>query len=172
MSVRSNALKTVVLASFVSILVGCSGGEATGPDIPQISGSYSGTWTLTAENQDTGESSSASCPGSITIDSQSDGSFTGSYRIDAGGDCDTSDSGTASGNVRSDGGIDLSLGSASGSSSDFEDVTGCTVTGGDSKFTGSVSSGSMTIDAEFFADCPDGSGGTIPTRWVFDFNGS
>lgn len=162
-----------LIIGFVALLAGCGGEDSTGPTTPNIEGSYSGDWTLTAENQETGDSGSASCPGSITVDSQTDdGTFSGSYRIDAGGDCDTSDSGTVDGNVRSDGGIDLSLGSASGSSADFEDITGCVVTGGDSQLTGNASGGSMMIDAQFFADCQDQSGGTVSTRWVVEFNGS
>lgn len=154
------------------MLTACGGGDAgpTGPTIPDIQGTYSGTWSLTLTNQDTGESGTFSCPGSITVASQSEGSFSGSYLMEAGGDCDTSDSGDVAGTVRTDGGVNLGLGSASGSTADFEDITGCTYTGGDSQLTGSVSGGSMSIDGEFFSDCPDGSGGTVPIRWVFAFN--
>lgn len=170
---RVYALSLMLAVS--GLLVGCGGGESgegiTGPTIPNIVGSYSGDWSLTVEDQETGDSATASCPGSVNVDSQSQGSFSGSYRIDAAGDCDTSDSGTVAGEVRSDGGVNLSLGSASGSSSDFEEITGCTVTSGDSQLTGSVN-GSMSIDAQFYADCPDGSGGTFPTRWVMRFSGS
>lgn len=162
----------LLAAALVALTAGCGGDGPTGPTIPDIVGSYGGDWSLTVENRDTGESATVTCPGSITVDSQSEGSFSGSYRIDAEGDCDTSDSGTVDGDVRSDGGINLTLGSASGSTADFEDITGCTVTEGDSELTGSVSGGSMTIDAEFFADCPDGSGGTFPSRWVVEFSGS
>lgn len=157
------------------LLLGCGGGEEgggmTAPEIPNIEGSYAGDWTLTVEDRETGESATATCPGSINVDSQSSGSFSGSYLMEAAGDCDTSDSGTVDGEVRSDGGVNLTLGSGSGSSADFEDITGCTVTSGDSQLTGSVN-GSMNIDAQFFADCPDGSGGTFETRWVFEFSGS
>lgn len=168
---------TTVLLVGVAVLTvgGCGNGggdDVSGPTIPNIVGSYSGNWTLTAENRNTGESASISCPGNINVDSQNDGSFSGSYTIDAAGDCDASDSGTVDGEVRSDGGVNLDLGSASGSSTSFEDITGCTVTSGDSQLTGSVSGGNMSIDAEFFTDCPDGSGGTVPTRWVIGFSGS
>lgn len=165
---------TLAAAGCLLILTACGGGDAgpTEPTIPNIQGSYGGTWNLTLTNQNTGESASLSCPGSVTISSQSDDSFSGSYLIDAGGDCDTSDSGNVAGTVRTDGGVNLGLGSASGSTADFEDITGCTYTGGDNQLTGSVSGGSMSIDAEFFSDCPDGAGGTVPIRWVFAFNGS
>lgn len=165
-------LAPLLSAVLVVLTAACGGDDPTGPSIPDIIGSYGGEWSLTVENRNTGESATVTCPGSITVDSQTEESFSGSYRIDAEGDCDTSDSGTVDGDVRSDGGINLSLGSASGSTADFEDITGCTVTEGDSELTGNISGGSMTIDAEFFADCPDGSGGTFPSRWVFEFSGS
>lgn len=167
---------TSLLAGVAVLTVGACGNgggdDVTGPTIPNIVGSYSGDWTLTVENRNTGESASVSCPGNINIDSQNEGSFSGSYNINAAGDCDTSDSGTVAGQVRSDGGVNLGLGSASGSSASFEDITGCTVTSGDNQLTGNVSGGTMNIDAEFFADCPDNAGGTFPTRWVFEFSGS
>lgn len=167
---RTSAVAVTLCLALLAL--GCGGEDSMGPSIPSIEGSYSGDWTLTVENQDNGQSATVGCPGSITVDSQSEGSFSGSYRIDAAGDCDTSDSGTIDGNVRSDGGVDVSLGSASGSSADFEDITGCVVTGGDSRLTGNAAGGSMTVDAAFFADCPDGSGGTFSSRWVFEFSGS
>lgn len=172
--VQRVAVLTLVIG-LVATLAGCggeSGDEPMGPTIPDIVGSYSGTWTLTVENRETGDSASVTCPGSITVDSQSEGTFSGSYRIEAQGDCDTSDSGTVSGSVRSDGGVDLTLGSGSGSTADFEDITGCTLTSGDNRLTGNASGGSMAVDAQFFADCPDQSGGTFSSRWVFEFNGS
>lgn len=164
----------LLAAGCLFLLTACGGGDAepTGPSIPNIQGTYSGTWSLTATNQNTGDSGSGSCPGSITISSQSEGSFSGSYTVDAAGDCDTSDSGVAAGTVRADGGLNLGLGSASGSDTDIEDITGCTYTGGDSQLTGSVSGGGMSIDGEFFTDCPDGAGGLVPFRWVFAFDGS
>lgn len=170
---RTTGLMLAVAGSLF-FLTACGGGDAgpTEPTTPDIQGTYSGTWSITATNQNTGESGSISCPGSVTISSQSEGSFSGSYIMEAAGDCDTSDSGNIAGTVRSDGGVNLGLGSASGSTADFEDITGCTYTGGDSQLTGSVSGGSMSFDGEFFTDCPDGAGGTVPVRWVFAFNGS
>lgn len=163
----------VLLTCSVFALSGCGGGDSapTGPTFPDITGTYSGNWTLEVTNQNNGQSASASCPGSVTVASQSEDSFSGSYRIDATQDCNN-DSGDISGSVRTDGGINFTLSSASGSSASFEDITGCTVTGGDNQLTGNVTSGNMSVDASFFADCPDGSGGTFPTRWDFGFSGS
>lgn len=170
---RSTGLM-LAAAGCLFFLTACGGGDAgpTEPTIPDIQGSYSGTWSITLTNQNTGESATVGCPGSVTVSSQSEGSFSGSYILEAAGDCDTSDSGNIAGTVRTDGGVNLGLGSASGSTADFEDITGCTYTSGDSQLTGSVSGGSMSIDGEFFTDCPDGAGGTFPVRWVIAFDGS
>lgn len=153
------------------VLAGCGGSEGpTGPTYPDVTGTYSGAWTLQVEEQSSGQSAQSVCPGSITLSSQNQGSVSGSYIMEAGGDCDSSDSGNVSGTVRTDGAVSLGLSSPGGNASEFSELTGCTVTSGDSQMTGTITGTRLEVNASFFATCVF-DGQSYETRWTLEFDG-
>jgi hypothetical protein len=135
-------------------LVAC-GDDATGPAYPNARGNYAATWTFTLTLVSTGESASVTCPGTLSITSQSEGSFSGSFTVQATAECDAV-SGTISGTVRTDGGLNFST-TVPGSGDDpFETVLGCTFVAGDSQFNGTLSGDQLTASASASYDCPIG----------------
>ena len=156
----------------VLAVAACGSGDGpTGPSYPTVTGTYNGNWSMELEVQSTGASARALCPGSITISSENQGQISGSYIMQAAGDCDSSDSGNVSGTVRTDGGVSLGLSSPGGNPNEFGDLTGCTVTSGDSQMTGTITQGRLDVDASFFADCPDSSGQYYSIRVTLGFSG-
>lgn len=64
----------------------CSSVDAQGPDVPDVRGTYEGQWTLSMQSADATEQKSAECRGTVTVASQTDTSFAGSFRIDSIGE--------------------------------------------------------------------------------------
>ncbi len=164
-------LALLVLLSLAG-LSACGGSDSgpMGPDSATVQGTYNGTWTLRATEVGTGESVSNSCPGSVTISSQSGSSFQGSFIIRSTPDCDNV-SGTVSGTLRSDGGVTLTIDVPGGNPDSFEDLTGCVILSGDSAFSGSIQGRSISFDASFVTDCFT-EFGVFRLNWVLGFDGS
>jgi len=162
----------VGIATVGLLLVGCGGGDGgpTGPEAPDMRGSYAGTWTLEARVVTTGETASLFCPGTVTITSQSGGGFSGSFLIQGAGDCDD-DSGTIEGVIRADGGLTLTVDIPGGDPNAFEDLTGCVTISGDSAFNGIATGSSISFDASFTTDCPT-TAGVLRIRWTVGFQGN
>lgn len=136
------------------ISVGCGGGSGpTGPQFPDVRGTWAGTWSLEARVVETGDVFTAASPGSVSITSQSGVSFSGSFLIRSTNTCDD-ESGTVQETVRQDGGITLGIDVPGGDPNAFEDLTGCVILSGDGAFTGIVSGNAISFDASFTNDCP------------------
>jgi len=162
---------TLLAPIFCFLLSACGGGDdTTGPSVPDVRDTYGGTWVLDVELQATGESDSAGCPGSITIDSQDGRQISGSFIIRGDGDDCSAESGEVTGTVRTDGGVSLALRTPGGNPDEFEELTGCTVTSGDSRLSGSIVGDRMQVEATFFADCVI-QGQIWATRWTVSFSG-
>lgn len=109
-------------------LAGCGSGETQAPETPDFTGTYDGTWMVSMQAAD-GELREAECSGSVEVAAQTDTSFTGSFRVEAGGEtrgeisCDRAEGRIVDGGVGSSGltSFRLRAGDRSGSAA----LTGC-----------------------------------------------
>ena len=126
MPIRSSRLVVAAVLALAAVSCG-DDGPATPPD---LTGTYSATFTYVM----TGDIEALdSCDGSVIIDQQTAGSFSGSFSIQAPG-CEAGEAaGTLSGVVDTDGSI-----SVDDLFDQFFDTVGnaCTVTGGSTTLTG------------------------------------
>lgn len=86
---RSTALRALPAAGALlaaASLAACGSGDVQGPDIPDFTGTYEGTWTIRMEAQDLSERREARCPGAVEVTAQTDTSFSGSFRMEPGGE--------------------------------------------------------------------------------------
>lgn len=67
-------------------LLACGGGGAQGPDMPDFTGTYEGTWTVLMQAQSLGERREARCRGAVEVTSQTDTSYTATFRVEPGGE--------------------------------------------------------------------------------------
>lgn len=147
-----NRATTALLATVAVALAACGGDGSTGPDLPDASGTYNGSWTFNAENLETGQTASSECPGSVTLTVQDGGALEGSYLINDGGDCDqTTSGGVATGTLRSDGGVTFRL--TSSGSDPFQARYDCTVVASDEAMTGRVDGSELTASQGTTYDC-------------------
>lgn len=140
----------------LAVALAACGDDSTGPTFPRVEGSYAGTWTFTLTHVASGANDAFTCPGSVSISDQNDGSFTGSFIIRAAGDCADSNptSGSISGQVRQDGGLNFTL-QVPGSSLNFmTDYFGCVFVSGSSQLNGTFASGRIQAAAASVYDCP------------------
>lgn len=147
---------TAAMCVLFSVLLAACGGDSTGPSFPAIEGSYAGTWTFTLTHVASGANAAATCPGSVDISDQSEGSFSGSFIIRAAGDCSDSSatSGSLSGQVRQDGGLNFTL-QVPGSGINFmTDYLGCVFVSGSSQVNGTYTGGRIEAAAASVYDCP------------------
>ncbi len=143
MPIRSSRLVVAAVLALAAVSCG-DDGPATPPD---MTGAYSATFTYVM----TGDIEALdSCDGSMIIDQQTGGSFSGSFSIQAPG-CEAGEAaGTLSGVVDSEGNL-----SVDDLFEDFFDTAGkaCTVTGGTSTLTGSRLSNGFSVGSETGLRC-------------------
>ena len=141
------------------LLAGCGGdssptGPGSSPTIPDIVGSYTGTWRIAAFVPSTGEQDQLICPATVAITSQGgDGSFTGSWTQGASVDC-SADSGTLAGTVQAGGAMTVTQ-FTSGSDLSIEEATGgqCTLTSPISQFSGSANGSTFEMSGTAILNC-------------------
>lgn len=152
-------------AAILAVLVaGCGGDSPTEPapapnptpTIPNIVGTYSGTWTNRANVPSTGESLQVVCPGGAAISSQgANGTFTGTWTQGSSPDC-TADSGTLGGTVQVGGAVGVTqFASSNPNPSSIEDLTDgqCTLTQGIGAFTGTANGSLFEVAGTAIAQC-------------------
>lgn len=143
-----------VIASCLVVAVGC-GDDPAGPEsstIPDIVGTFAGTWQTRVTVVATGAEVEVSCPGSAIIAAQgADGSFTGSWTQIGTTEC-TAAAGSMTGSVAPGGAVTISdFSNASGRT--FEETTGCTTLSGGDGFTGTTNGTEFQISKAIIADC-------------------
>jgi len=119
----------------------------------QIVGSYAGTAVATVATSS--KTSSATCPGVLTIATQSGNDFSGSFDIQSGQGCDAQQA-TVAGTVQDDGSVSFTADTPGGGSNIWEDAaerTHCRLVSG-SAFDGTVASGALTATGQGVYSCP------------------
>jgi hypothetical protein len=125
---------------------------------PSLAGAYTGTGVGRARTS-TGQTYSVSCPLTVTVDTQSEGSFAGGFT--AGGDCD-SRSGTISGTVQEGGAVAILADTPGGGADIWEDAaaqTGCTLISTTRTLDGALSGNVITASGSGVYNCPTFFGG-------------
>ncbi len=119
----------------------------------QIVGSYAGTAVATVATSI--KTSSATCPGVLTIATQSGNAFSGSFDIQSGQGCDAQQA-TVAGTVQDDGSVSFTADTPGGGSNIWEDAaerTHCRLVSG-STFDGMAASGVLTATGRGVYSCP------------------
>ena len=132
-----------------------------------IGGTYSGMWIFRVVEVSTAASFAFACPGSVTINSQSASTLSGSYVLSPTTYCDAV-SGTFQGTL-SDGEITIVL--DPDPFDDEEEIEGCTIITSDDEFSGGVAGRNLTFDGSLTADC-ESVEGIIRIRLTLVFEGT
>lgn len=149
-------------------LAACGDDDPTGLGIPNVIGTYAGTWTTTVEGEGL-DTTMEVCPGSVTVTEQSGGAFEGTFTQSEIGECSAGD-GFVTGTVTTDGSVTVLLGASGGGGPAFEESTGCTIQSADGSYRGTWVDGELTFDTSLTARCPET--GDTDVIWTFDFAGS
>lgn len=80
---RSPVLVSLLLAAAAAA---CSPGDTQTPEVPDIRGTYEGLWDMSMSRLDGSAQQGAECRGTVTVASQTDTSFTGTFRVDSTGE--------------------------------------------------------------------------------------
>ena len=163
-------MRLPLLVLLLAALAACGGDgptEPKEPQIPNLVGTYDGSWTYTASAPGY-QTETTICSGRITVQSQSGGSFTGTYSQASSQDCGA-ESGNLSGNVAAGGALTMGVSPASGGPT-WEERTGCTITAAASQYSGSYVGGVLSCGASFTATCPQM--GDVTLTMQIDFSGS
>ncbi|MDP2498468.1 MAG: hypothetical protein Q8W44_10850 [Candidatus Palauibacterales bacterium] len=83
--VRSTILR-LSLALAAGAALACAGGDSQAPEVQDIRGTYEGLWDMSMQTLDGSSRQGAECRGTVTVSSQTDTSFTGSFRVDSAGE--------------------------------------------------------------------------------------
>ncbi len=150
------------------LLAACGDDDSTGPNVPNLLGTYEGTWTTTVEGSGL-ETSVFVCPGTVTVTDQSTGVFEGTFSQTGTEDCEAGD-GFVTGTYTADGAITVLLGAPGGGGPAFEESTGCTIVTADDRYTGAYADGTLSFDPSLTARCPES--GDVDVVWTFAFDGS
>lgn len=122
-------LPAAVALVAAAALAGCGSGDVQGPDTPDFTGTYEGTWTIRMQSQSLTERREARCPGSVEVTDQTDTSFSGTFRVETGGEtsgdiaCDEVEGQFVDGGIGSGGLASFRL--VSGDRSGAAALTGC-----------------------------------------------
>ena len=149
------------------IAAGGCGDDPAGPGpstIPNLVGTYSGTWQTGVTVVATGAELVVTCPGSVIVAEQgADGGFSGFWTQVGTTEC-TAASGSLAGKVAAGGALTVSeLVNASGRT--LEGSTGCVVVAGDDTYTGTASATRFEIVRSVTADC---TGTQLTIAWRLD----
>lgn len=74
---------SLVLAACAALA--CSLESSQAPEVPDIRGTYEGIWDMSMERLDGTSRQGAECRGTVTVTSQTDTSFAGTFRVDSAG---------------------------------------------------------------------------------------
>lgn len=153
-NITSLAGKSAVAAACLVVAAGC-GDDVAGPDsstIPDLVGTFSGTWQTRVTAVAAGAVVEVSCPGSVIVAAQgADGSFTGFWTQIGTTEC-TAAAGSLAGSVAAGGAVTISeLSNAAGRT--FEESTGCTTVSGDDGYAGTANGTKFEISRTVAADC-------------------
>lgn len=145
---------------------GC-GDDPAGPGqstIPEIVGTYSGTWRTVVTVVATGAELVVTCPGSVIVAEQdADGGFSGFWTQVGTTECSAA-SGSLAGSVAAGGAVAVTeLVNASGRT--LEESTGCVVIAGDDSYTGTADDTRFEIARTVTADCPSNE---LTIEWRLD----
>ncbi len=125
------------------VSVACGDDTVTGPAIPDITGEWVGSWTIVAQGSGPAQTS-IECSGSINVTGQTGRQFAGNALID--GDLCSFPLIPFDGDVEDDGSLTFTLNL----------VASCTITEGNSDFTGSVEGNSLVVTNSVSAECAGG----------------
>lgn len=149
-------------------LAACSDDDPTGLGLPNLVGTYDGSWTVTVEGPGL-DPTVEICPGSVTVDEQSAETFEGTFSQTAAGECEAG-AGFVTGVITADGAVTILLGASGGGGPAFEESTGCTLLSAENSYTGFYAGDILSFDTSLTARCPE-SGDTTVT-WTYAFEGS
>lgn len=156
--------RTLVIAL---VLAACNGDGGPMAPAAGIGGTYSGMWIFRIVEVSTGASFEFACPGSVTINSQSTSTLSGSYFLSPATDCDPV-SGTFQG-MRTDGEITIVL---DPDPFDLEDeIEGCTIVTSDDEFSGVVAGRNLSFEGSLTTDC-ESIEGILRIRLTLIFEGT
>jgi hypothetical protein len=116
------------------------------PTYPSMVGPWTGTTTITAAIVG-GLSGSNTCTETWLVDSQSGGSFSGTFQTSGGTTTSCAQAGTFSGTVSTSGSLSVRF------SSTLNPLTGCARTGGSDSFSGLLSGGTGTLQMSQTLHC-------------------
>jgi hypothetical protein len=163
-------LKRSIPFSALAAIAACQADDSglegpAGPDrtaaaapAPVVTGTYTGTASGVGRS-DGGPPYAASCPVVLTISSQNEGGFDGSFTVQAAGECQSygSVSGTLKGTVQLDGTFSAIFDTPRPGANIFEDgasASGCTLVSSTGSLSGSFSSGQWSGNGSGTYDCP------------------
>lgn len=80
-----SAVLPLTLALAACAALACSLENSQAPEVPDIRGTYEGVWDMSMQTLDGSGRQGAECRGTVTVSSQTDTSFTGTFRVDSAG---------------------------------------------------------------------------------------
>lgn len=157
------------LLAAATCLIGAAGcgDDPAGPGpstIPDLVGTYSGTWQNGVAVVATGAELVVTCPGSVIVAEQgADGGFSGFWTQVGTTEC-SAGSGSLAGSVAAGGALTVTeLVNASGRT--LEESTGCVVIAGDDAYTGTADATRFEIARTVTTDC---TGTELTIAWRLD----
>jgi hypothetical protein len=131
-------------------------GAEVGPaaTFPIVMGNYTGTGVVKARHS-SGASYTFTCPGTIDIATQTEGSFSGTFAVQGPGKCGQ-ESGTVAGTVSPEGSLTFTADLPGGGPDVWADAaarTGCRLVSS-TPFTGALSGGALSGTGSAVYDCP------------------
>lgn len=152
---RRGTLPALLLCA--ALWTACGDSDPAGPSdqtIPDIVGTYAGTWNISASVPSSGQEERVSCPGSAIIEEQAeDGGFSGYWTQVGNHEC-VAASGTLAGTVAAGGALTISdfVNTTGGT---LEEATGgqCVSVPGSDTFEGSADGRTLEVSRASSADC-------------------
>ena len=165
--IRLPALRELSLAAVSLVLAAGCGDDPAGPGssmIPDLVGTYSGTWQTEVTASATGAELVVTCPGSVIVaEQEADGGFSGFWTQIGTAECIAA-SGSLAGSVAAGGALTVTE-LVNGSGRTLEESTGCVVVAGDDTYAGTADATRFEIMRAVTLDC---SGTEITIAWRLD----
>lgn len=166
-AVPSHGLSWRLFAALCLIGASGCGEDPAGPGpsmIPDLVGTYLGSWQTGVSLVATGAELVVTCPGSVIVAEQdADGGFSGFWTQVGTTECSAA-SGSLAGSVAAGGAVAVTeLVNASGRT--FEESSGCVVASGDDTYTGTADDTRFEIARIVTADCPSNE---LTIEWRLD----